>query len=518
MNYRLILRQLGLLVLVLSGLLLLIWGWAAIEFELIEDKPRSIHLPILLSAAFGAVIAGLFLIVGKKPKNEQGTGSMGRREALLLVSSSWFVGAIVSAAPFLLWARMAAEKDHPFQSVINCFFEAMSGLTTTGATILTDIATLPEPLLLWRSLTQWLGGLGIVVLFVAVLPSLGVGAKKLFRVEAPGPDPEGVRPQIRETARILWMIYVGMTIIEIVTYRIAGMNWFDATCHSFTTLATGGFSTQNASLGHYNSRWIDIITSVFMVLAGANFGLYYAAIRGKLRVIWSDTEFRFYMFLLTAGSAIVVFSLLGSGQALTSTTGSTESSSIGNTITQGVFTAVSIQTNTGFTIADYDTWPFTAKAVIVMMMFIGGCAGSTAGGIKVIRIWIALKVMFGELERAFRPSVVRPLKVGKAAIDPELKLATISYVLGVVVLFTAGAGALMILESGNPECDFTTAATASIATICTVGPGLAKVGATQNYEWFSDASKLLLCMLMAIGRLEVFAVLVLLTPRFWRSA
>jgi len=224
------------------------------------------------------------------------------------------------------------------------------------------------------------------------------------------------------------------------------------------------------------------------------------------------------MFLLTAGSAIVVFSLLGSGQALTSTTGSTESSSIGNTITQGVFTAVSIQTNTGFTIADYDTWPFTAKAVIVMMMFIGGCAGSTAGGIKVIRIWIALKVMFGELERAFRPSVVRPLKVGKAAIDPELKLATISYVLGVVVLFTAGAGALMILESGNPECDFTTAATASIATICTVGPGLAKVGATQNYEWFSDASKLLLCMLMAIGRLEIFAVLVLLTPRFWRSS
>jgi trk system potassium uptake protein TrkH len=504
--------------LVLSGLLIVIWGWSAVTFELLEDRSLSTHLPLLLSAAFGAGVAAIFLIIGKKPSNEQGTGSMGRREALLLVSTSWLVGAVVAAAPFLMWARMEAEKDHPFQSVVNCFFEAMSGLTTTGATIVTDISTLPEPLLLWRALIQWLGGLGIIVLFVAVLPSLGVGAKKLFRVEAPGPDPEGVRPHIRETARVLWMIYVGMTIVEIFAYRFAGMEWFDATCHSFTTLATGGFSTQNASIGYYNSRLIDIITIVFMVAAGANFGLYYAAIRGKLRVIWSDPEFRLYLFLLTGGSIVVIFSLLGSGQPLTSTTGVVESSSIGNTITQGVFTVVSQQTTTGFCTTDFDTWPFIAKATLIMLMFVGGCAGSTGGGIKVIRIWVALKVMISELERAFRPNVIRPLMVGKAAIDPELKLATIAYVLGVVVLFVAGAGALMILESGNPECDFTTAASASVATICTVGPGLAQVGAIQNYEWFSDASKLLLCVLMAIGRLEVFAVLVLLTPRFWRSS
>ncbi|MDP7008585.1 MAG: TrkH family potassium uptake protein [Phycisphaerales bacterium] len=518
MNYRLILRQLGLLVFVLSGLLLLIWGWSAIQFELIEDRSLATHLPILLSAAFGIALASVFLILGKKRSTEQGTGSMGRREALLLVSTSWLVGAIVSASPFLLWARMAAEKDHPFHSIVNCFFEAMSGLTTTGATVLTDISTLPEPLLLWRSLIQWLGGLGIVVLFVAVLPSLGVGAKKLFRVEAPGPDPEGVRPHIRETARVLWMIYVGMTIVEIIAYRIAGMQWFDATCHSFATLATGGFSTQNASLGQYNSRWIDVITIFFMVLAGANFGLYYAAFRGKLKTIWSDPEFRFYIFLLFGGSAIVFFALIGSSEPLLSTTGEIESSSIGNTVTQSVFTVVSQQTTTGFCTTDFDTWPFVAKAVLIMLMFVGGCAGSTGGGIKVIRIWLAFKVMLSELERAFRPNVVRPLKVGKSAIDPELKLATIAYVLGIIVLFVAGSGALMVLESGNPDCDFTTASTASIATICTVGPGLAKVGATQNYVWFSDASKLVLCVLMAIGRLEVFAVLVLFTPRFWRSS
>jgi trk system potassium uptake protein TrkH len=295
------------------------------------------------------------------------------------------------------------------------------------------------------------------------------------------------------------------------------MTWFDASNHALTTLATGGFSTQNASIGAYNSRVIDIITIVFMVLAGANFGLYYAAVRGKLKVIWSDVEFRFYLFLLTAGSIIVIFSLLGSGQPLMSTTGVAQQLTVGDAVTQGVFEVVSQQTTTGYATADFDTWPFVAKSVLLMLMFIGGCAGSTGGGIKVIRIWIALKVLMSELERSFRPNVVRPLKVGKSAIDPELKLATIAYVLGILVLFVIGAGSIMVFESGNPECSITTAATASIATICTVGPGLAKVGAIENYGWFSDASKLMFCVLMAIGRLEVFAVLVLITPRFWRS-
>jgi trk system potassium uptake protein TrkH len=365
---------------------------------------------------------------------------------------------------------------------------------------------------------QWLGGLGIVVLFVAVLPTLGVGGKKLFRVEAPGPDPEGVRPHIRETARILWIIYVCLTVFEIVAYKVAGMQWFDASCHALTTLATGGFSTHNASTGAFHSRAVDIITIVFMVLAGANFGLYYAAVKGKLKVIWTDPEFRLYIFLLTAGSVIVIFSLLGSGQPLMTTAGTLETATITDAVTQGVFTVVSQQTTTGFAIADFDTWPFVAKGVLLLLMFVGGCAGSTGGGIKVIRIWIALKVMLGELERAFRPNVVRPLKVGKHAVDSELKLATVAYVLGVFVLFAIGSGVLMLLESGNPDCSVTTAATASIATICTIGPGLAKVGAMENYAWFSDASKLFLCVLMAIGRLEIFAVLVLFVPRFWRSS
>ncbi len=513
MNYRLIIKQLGMLVLVLSAIVLGIWVWSSIALGFGGDG-----VPSLIYAAGTSTLIGIALyLFGNFGKSERGTGSMGRREALLLVSSSWLVGAIVAALPFLFWGRMSENEQHPFYSIVDCFFEAMSGLTTTGATILTDISTVPDPLLFWRAMIQWLGGIGIVVLFVAVLPSLGVGGKKLFKVEAPGPEPEGVRPHIRETARILWLIYVCLTGIEIVAYKIAGMEWFDASCHALTTLATGGFSTHNASTGAFNSRSIDIITIIFMVLAGVNFGLYYAAVKGKLKVIWKDPEFRFYIFLLTAGSVVVIFSLLGSGQPVVSTTGATEQATIGEVVTQGVFTVVSQQTTTGFATADFNTWPFVAKGVILMLMFVGGCAGSTGGGIKVIRIWVAFKVMLSELERAFRPSVVRPLKVGKTAIDPELKLATIAYVLGVIVLFTIGSGTIMMLESGNPECDLATAATASVATICTVGPGMAKVGAIENYAWFTDISKLFLCVLMAIGRLEIFAVLVLFVPRFWRS-
>ena len=515
MNWRLVIRQLGLLVLALGGLLLCIWGWSLLQYALAEDAMLSTHLPLLLSALVAAAGGGILLLIGRGSGAQQGTGGLARREALLFVSAAWILGAAFAAVPYLLWARMAADASHPFRSIVNCYFEGMSGLSTTGATVLTDIASLPEPLLLWRALTQWLGGLGIIVLFVAVLPSLGVGAKKLFRAEVAGPEPEGVRPHIGEAARLLWTIYVVLTLVQIVAFRLAGMPFFEATCHSLTTLASGGFSTHSSSIGAYESRWIPLITILFMVLASTNFGLFYAAVRGRLRVIWQDPEFRCYLFLLAAGSAVIVCSLLGAGSDITTTAGAMQPATIPNTLTHGVFTAVSIQTNTGFTTADYDTWPFAAKAVIVMMMFIGGCAGSTGGGIKVIRIWLALRIMLSELERAFRPNVVRPLRIGQTAIDSEQRLGTIAYVLGIVVIFAAGAGLLMVFESGNAECDFTTAATASLASLCTVGPGLAHVGASENYAWFSDTSKLLLCFLMVIGRLEVFAILAVLSPRFW---
>ena len=446
------------------------------------------------------------------------TRILGRREALLLVAGSWIVGAALAALPYFAWAHISdnVPAAGQFRSPVNCYFESMSGLTTTGATILTGIHTIPRSILLWRAMTHWLGGLGVVVLFVAVLPSLGVGGKKLFRVEAPGPEPEGVHPHIRETARILWMIYLGLTVAETLALRIAGMSWFDSVCHTFATLATGGFSTIDASVGGFHHTLaIDVIVIVFMVFAGVNFGLYYQIIRRRFSSVWRDAELRLYLAFLLVGSVIVVLTIFNSPIHLTN--GDVCPPSIGEAVRQGVFTTVSIQTTTGFCTADFDKWPFIAKAVLLLLMFVGGSAGSTGGGIKVIRILIAFKVMVSELERVFRPNVVRPVKISNSTISPELRLGTLAYVLGIILLFGLGTGLLMAFEPVG-QIEITTAASASVATLCNIGPGLAKVGAIQNYAWLTDASKLVLVVLMALGRLEVFAILVLFVPRFWRNA
>lgn len=354
------------------------------------------------------------------------------------------------------------------------------------------------------------------MIFVAVLPTLGVGGKRLFQVEAPGPAPEGLQPQIRQTARMLAYIYATLTVLEIALLCFpGGMYPFDAICHAFTTLATGGFSTRTASVGGFNSVAVDVIITIFMVLAGVNFGLYYALWRRRFGAVLRDPELRTYLVLLGAGSLIVVLSLLR--QPMELTTGAIADASTGQAIRQGIFTTVSIATTTGFCTSDFNVWPFAAQAVLVLLMFIGGSAGSTAGGIKVIRIWVAFKVMLSELEHVFRPNVVRPVRIGRNVLDDDLKLGTITYVLGIILLFAVGSFMIMLFEQFNQQatCDYTTAATASLACLCTIGPGLAKVGAIENYGWMTDWSKMTLSMLMALGRLEVFAIIVLLTPRFW---
>ncbi|MHC4273464.1 MAG: TrkH family potassium uptake protein [Planctomycetota bacterium] len=523
MNLRYVLKQLGLLLLVLSAILV---GVAAIFFVaqavLKHDVSRASMQALFITGLIGILAGGgAWLLTRKTPAH------LGRREALLLVAVSWIAGAAFAALPFFLWAHLPgsdAPDGHPFRSFVDCYFEAMSGLTTTGATILAgdpttgwDIESVPPGLLLWRAFTQWLGGLGIVVLFVAVLPSLGVGAKRLFQVEAPGPSPEGLQPQIRQTARVLLYIYLALTGAEILALWAARMPFFDAVCHTFTTLATGGFSTRNASTGAFDSVAIDIIVIFFMVLAGVNFSLYFALMRRRFGKVLRDPELRTYAVLLTVGSLVIVLSLLGT--SITTTTGETIPASAGPALRHGVFTTVSVATTTGYCTADFSAWPFLAKAVLILLMFIGGSAGSTAGGIKVIRIWIMVKVMLSEIEHVFRPSVIRPVRVGRSIIDDRLKLGTVCYVLGIVLLFTLGSGAVMLLEQleSSSACDFTTAASASVACLCTIGPGLARVGAIENYGWMTPYSKMVLCTLMALGRLEVFALVVLLTPRFWRG-
>lgn len=524
MNYRFVFNQLAILLAVLGiVLLVLVVGF----FVLARFRGAGIDADArisLIATGGGGMLIGFFAWFYTRSKDQQ----IGRRDALLLVAVSWLAGAAFAALPYLIWAHTAdsVSPGHPFRNFVDCYFEAMSGLTTTGATVLgaapDDIESLPRSLLLWRAFTQWLGGLGIVVLFVAVLPGLGVGGKRLFRIEAPGPSHEGITPHIRETARVLWYIYLTLTVIQIGALMVAGMNLFNATCHAFTTLATAGFSTKNASVGAYSGLAIPIIFIIFMVLGGTNFNLLFAVFRGRWRAVLKDTELRVYLILLTAGCAIIALSLIASPSDIESTVpGETVASTAGTSIREAVFTGVSIQTTSGFATSDSNQWPFIAKAVLILFMFVGGCAGSTGGGIKVVRVWVALKIMFAEIERIFRPNVVRPLRLAGGAIDPELKLATVSYVLGIVLIFAVGAVGVMLLEqgygSGEVPVTFQTAATSSLATLSTIGPGFGAVGAIENYGWMSSPTKVLLSMLMVIGRLEVFAILVLFSPRFWRG-
>ncbi len=512
MNYRSVFCQLGVLMWVLSVSILAVAGWSAVQVLTGNDAELLPLRAFLLSSVLGVGLGtALWLLSHRK------AGEIGRREAMLLVALSWLVGAGLSALPYRLWAAMETDVqkyDLAFESSVNCYFEAMSGLTTTGSTVLSDIASLPGSLLLWRSLTHWLGGLGIVVLFVAVLPLLGVGGKRLFRVEAPGPAAGGVRPRIQETARALWLIYLGLTVAEILSLRVLGLDWFDSVCHTFATLATGGFSTRNASVGEINSAAVDTVIIVFMMLAGVNFGLYYMALRGRWAAIKEDRELRAYLGIMVVASVVITACL--TGFPVLTTTGQHAAEGLGETIRHSVFQVVAVQTTTGFCTADFNLWPFLPKAILVIVMFVGASGGSTGGGIKVVRCLIAFKVLLAEIEHVFRPKVVRTIRLGRSKVDAEMRQSSVAYVLIIVVLFLIGAVLLMLLEGGS-EIDFVTAATASAATLNNIGPGLARVGAIENFGWFSDASKLVMSLLMALGRLEVFAIAVLFMPSFWRS-
>ena len=522
MNFRLVLHQFGLLLALLGGLMLLLAGGGfGVLTWLHQDYDVHARNGLLLAAIVGIVLGGLSWILTRK-----GNPYLGRREALLLTSLSWLLGAALAAMPLFHWARShpSVAADHPFQSFWACYFEAMSGLTTTGATVIANVEALPNSLLLWRALLHWVGGIGIVVMFVAVLPSLGVSGKRLFRSESTGPTKSGVRPQVRDTARILLFIYCGLTVAEIIALAIAGMPLFDSVCHTFATLATGGFSTKNTGIAFFDSLPIDIIIMVFMAMGGVNFAHYDHLLRGQWKRVVRDPEIRLYFILMIGGSLLIAASLMAHEEPIRLIGGSEHPLTVGNALRDAAFTASSMQTTTGFATADFDYWPFLAKAVLVTLMFVGGCAGSTASGFKVIRFWIVFKVLHREFERIFRPHIVRPVRIAGNALEDDLKLATLSYVLAYVMIFALGSVAIMLFEqaggglgpNGEP-CSYVTAATASLATLSNVGPGLELVGPSRAYGWFSTPSLMMMSLLMALGRLEIFAIIVLFMPRFWRG-
>jgi len=438
---------------------------------------------------FGLVFASgvlLFLPVARVKKE------LRLRDGFLVVASFWAVLGLAGSAP-LYFADMLNL------TFTEAAFESISGLTTTGATVLTGLDDLPQSILYYRQQLQWLGGMGIIVLAVAVLPMLGVGGMQLYRAETPGPVKDTkLTPRITETAKALWYLYLGFTLTCMLGYKAAGMNWFDSLCHAFSTVAIGGFSTHDQSIGYFDSTAIDLVAIVFMFLAGINFSLHFFAWRYvSIRHYLEDPEFRAYSVFLFVVSVIVVLTLLMTGE------------SVSYSLIEGTFQAVSIATTTGFTTADFSAWPLSLPALLVLASFIGGCAGSTAGGIKVIRWLLIYKQGVREIVRLVHPSAEIPVKLGNKAVQYRVVDAVWGFFSVYIVVF-----GFMMLAMMFTGLDQVTAFSAVAATLNNLGPGLGDVAG--GFMTISDTGKWIAIAGMLLGRLEIFTLLVLITPMFWR--
>lgn len=417
-----------------------------------------------------------------------------RREGMAVVGLGWLLAAFFGALPFYFSGAIPHFVD--------AYFEAMSGFTTTGSTILTDIEVLPKGVLFWRSFTQWLGGMGIVVLFVAIFPYLKAGGKQLFRSEVPGPTAEILRPRINETAALLWKIYLGLSGLQAGLLTLLGMTPFDALCHTFSTMATGGFSTKNASIGSYNSVAIDLSILAFMLLSATNFGFYFQLLKGKGRDLIRDSEWRFFLGLVILSVFLIASNLWLEG---------VYSNSL-DALRYASFQGVSVLTTTGYGTANFEEWPSFTKLILVGLMFVGGCAGSTGGGMKVIRIQLILKNVFNGIEKVFHPHLVRTLKIGGLPVEDDIRNSIVVFFCSfLIILFFCS---LAIAAMG---VDILTAITSVVTTMNNVGPGLGRVGPMKNFALFPSEGKVLLSLCMCLGRLELFAVLVLFLPSFWRG-
>ena len=412
-----------------------------------------------------------------------------RIEALAVVSGTWLVVAQLGAIPYM-WVGL---------SPIDALFESMSGFTTTGATILVDFEQLGRGMLFWRSMSQWLGGMGVITLFVAVLPRLAFGVRQLFFTEAPGPTGEKLTPHIRQTAAYLWQVYAGLTLAELVALSVAGMPLYDAVCHSMTTLAAGGFSPNPESIMGYQNAAVEWIICVFMFLAGANFALQYRALLGRPGALLRDDEFKAYATIIGfAASGLAVFLWMQGGDASFRT---------------ALFQTLSVVTTTGYASVDFELWTDQAKVILLALMFIGGCAGSAAGGPKVLRHVLVGRYTLTELRRTLHPRGVLPVKLGGKVVSEEIMRAVLVFFLFYILMFAVCAA--LVISFG---ADIVTGLTATIATLGNIGPGLGQVGPMANYGHLHPVSKVVLTAAMWIGRLEVLTVLALLRWEVWRSA
>ena len=449
-------------------------------------------IPLLQSIAV-TITSGLILVIFFKSKDKK---DLSTHDGFAVVTLGWIAIVIFSAFPFYF----SGTLDYT-----NSFFEAMSGLTTTGATVLGHSSTLliedvPHGILFWRSFTQFIGGMGIIVFSIAILPMLGMGGVQLFRAEVAGPIADKITPRVKQTAKLLWGIYVGFVLILCLILKIEGMSWFDAICHSFTTIATGGFSTKNISIAAYGGliQWTIII---FMFLAATNFSLhYYFIAKGKFEY-YKDHEFRVYFGLCIIFSILFFINIVGTNKYQTDLL----------SFRHSVFAAVSILTTTGFSTENFNEWPEISKMLLFFLFFIGGSAGSTTGGMKIIRSILVVKYLFYEVRKLLHPKGVFNITIGENTIDDNVVRATLGFYLFYILIFVFTA---MVLSMTG--LDVTSALTASASAIGNIGPGLGSIGPTDNWAHLTDLAKWLTSFCMLLGRLEIFTVVVLFSRSFWK--
>jgi len=480
MNFRRVLRILSLILGILAVAQLTPLPWCLFPLD------ASAAAGLLAGAFAAAVLSLAFRFLG----NDE--GELYRRDGILVVVGAWLLASLTGAIPFLVSGAIPGFVD--------ALFESASGFTTTGASILEDIEGVPAALLFWRSLTQWLGGIGIVVLFVALLSELGPGARFLFKLEVPGPKAEILHARVRESAVALFRIYLVLSAAQVVVMLGVGTSFYDALTHTFSTVSTGGFSPYSDSVAHFGVP-TRIVILLFMLAAGINFSLYYSTVRQRNAAALRDMELRVYLAIALASSLLIAIDVFAAGRI----------EGFPRSLLAGSFQVVSLLTTTGFATANFADWPGMAHAVLLALMFVGGCAGSTAGGIKVIRLLIGAKVALREVQLTFSPNSVVAISVGDQIVPEESTRGVVALLLLWVLGWGAGA---LLLSVG--DTDVVTAATAALATVSNIGPGLSAVGPSEDFAFFSEWQKLVMILLMWLGRLEFFAVVALFLPRFWR--
>lgn len=443
---------------------------------------------LIASGIFTSFIGSVLWISTRGVDKKQ----IGKREGYIIVTFAWIIISVFGALPFFISQAIPNYTD--------AFFETISGFTTTGASILNDVEAMPKGLLFWRSMTQWIGGMGIIVLSLAILPLLGIGGMQLFVAEVPGPAPDKLHPRITQTAKKLWGIYVLLTGIETILLMTGGMNLFDALCHAFGTMATGGFSTQNNSVADY-SPYIQYIIIVFMIIAGTNFTLHFFVLKGHFRKVWNNEEYRFYIYTILIVSGVITTALLISHHT-----------GFEKDFREAMFQTVSIITTTGYVTANYLSWPFFVWLLIFMLMFTGGCAGSTGGGIKMIRQLLLLKNSRLELKRLIHPLAVIPVRLNGKTVPQSIIFNVLAFFLIYALIFAFGSLFMSMLG-----LDFESSIGSVAATLGNIGPGIGSVGPISNYSTIPDIGKWFLSFLMLLGRLELFTVLVLFSRVFWKK-